>query len=132
MQEENKNPQDYGYKGDEIIEISAREFMVFKTAIEDGINATSSAYMPEVKKYINTETAEEVYNPSAEDVQSGKVVQVMDRSATFAPHNTIVTFNPEKLTREMTLAQEFVFEIHNRNVDKGVAKHRSEFEKEQA
>lgn len=128
-QEENKNPQDYGYTGDERFEVSAREFMTFKMAVEAGIQATAEVYMPEVTKYVNTETAQEVLNPSADDVLSGKVVQVTDRQATFSERNIQIKYNANKITKEMTAAQEMVFDIHSRNVESGVAKHIDQLKK---
>ena len=57
MQEEVKNPLNYGYLGDEKIEITAKEFIAMKTAVEQGINSTLESYLPDVVKYVKIETS---------------------------------------------------------------------------
>ena len=128
MQEEVKNPLNYGYLGDEKIEISAKEFMAMKTAVEQGINATLEGYLPEVTKYVNIETSKIVENPSQEDLQSGKVTLVTDRNATFSPANVKYQYST-KLTPDMIMGQQLIMEIHERNVETGVAKSIEELQK---
>lgn len=126
--EEVKNPQEYGYVGDEKIEITAREFLTLSKAVSDGILATLQVHMPEVTKHINVETSEEVLNPSFADLSSGKVIKVTDRQATFSENNIVNIYDVTKLTRDMTMAQEITAHIHDRNVHNGVAKYRTELE----
>lgn len=121
MEEETKNPMNYGYFGDENVVITAREFMMLKAAVEHGINATSESYMPEVLKYVNTEDSSIVEFPSDEDLISGKVVPVTDREATFSPRNVKFKYST-KLTPDMVDAQQLIMEIHTRNVESGNAK----------
>lgn len=127
MSEEVKNPMNYGYFGDEQITISAREFMLFKAAVEHGINATSESYMPEVLRYVNTEDSSIVESPSDEDLASGKVVTVTDREATFNPRNVRFQYST-KLTPDMVEAQELIMAIHTRSVEAGIAKTKEELE----
>jgi hypothetical protein len=128
MQEEIKNPMNYGYLGDEKIEITAKEFIAMKTAIEQGINSTLESYLPEVTKYVNVETSKIVENPSQEDLQSGKVALVTDRDATFNPANVRYQYST-KLTPDMIMGQQLIMEIHERNVGIGLAKTMEELQK---
>lgn len=127
MQAEAKNPLEYGYLGEERVEITAKEFMQLKNAVEQGINATLESYLPEVLRYVNRETSEIVLEPSQEDVASGKVVTVTDREATFNPTNVKYHYNT-KLSPDMIKGQQLIMEIHERNVETGVAKSIKELE----
>lgn len=127
MQAEEKNPLEYGYLGEERVEITAKEFMQLKNAVEQGINATLESYLPEVLRYVNRETSEIVLEPSQEDVASGKVVTVTDREATFNPANVKYQYNT-KLSPDMIKGQQLIMEIHERNVETGVAKSIKELE----
>ena len=128
MQEELKNPLNYGYLGDEKIEITAKEFIAMKTAVEQGINSTLDSYLPEVTRYVNIETSKIVENPSQEDLQSGKVTLVTDRDATFNPMNVRYQYST-KLTPDMIMGQQLIMEIHERNVEIGIAKSIEELQK---
>jgi hypothetical protein len=128
MQEEIKNPMNYGYLGDEKLEITAKEFIAMKTAIEQGINATLESYLPEVVKYVNVETSKIIDNPSQEELQSGKVTMVTDRDATFSPRNVKYQYST-KLTPDMIMGQQLIMEIHERNVGLGLAKSMEELQK---
>lgn len=128
MNEEVKNPLNYGYLGDEKIEITAKEFIGMKTAVEHGINATLESYLPEVAKYVNIKTSTIVENPSAEDLQSGTVTLVTDRDATFNPTNVKYQYST-KLTPDMIKGQQLIMEIHERNVEIGLAKSIEELKK---
>jgi hypothetical protein len=128
MNEEVRNPLNYGYLGDERIEITAKEFMAMKTAIEQGINSTLDSYLPEVTKYVDIESSKIVDNPSQEDLESGKVTLVTDRDATFNPRNVKYHYST-KLTPDMIMGQQLIMEIHERNVETGVAKSVEELKK---
>lgn len=128
MNEEVKNPLNFGYLGDEKFEISAKEFIAMKSAIEQGINSTLESYLPEVTKYVDTVTSKIVESPSQEDIQSGKVVMVTDRDATFNPANVRYQYST-KLTPDMIMGQQLIMEIHERNVGLGIAKSMEELQK---
>jgi len=121
------NPMDYGYSGNEEVTITAAEFMLLKRAVEHGINATLETFLPEVTKYVNIETSELVDEFTEEDLTSGKVVLVTDREATFSPKNVKYQYNT-KLTPDMIQSQELIMNIHERNIEKGVAKTVQELE----
>lgn len=128
MNEEVKNPLNFGYLGDEKFEISAKEFIAMKSAIEQGINSTLESYLPEVTKYVDTVTSKIVESPSQEDIQSGKVVMVTDRDATFNSANVRYQYST-KLTPDMIMGQQLIMEIHERNVGLGIAKSMEELQK---
>lgn len=124
----NSNPGNFGYLGNEEVTISAREFMALKVAVEHGINATAESYMPEVIKYISTESLAEVKNPTELDIANGVVMPVTDREATFNPRNVKFKYS-SKLTIDMVDAQQLIMEIHSRNIESGIAKSVEELEK---
>jgi hypothetical protein len=101
--------------------------MLLKRAVEHGINATLETFLPEVTKYVNIETSELVDEFTEEDLTSGKVVLVTDREATFSPKNVKYQYNT-KLTPDMIQSQELIMNIHERNIEKGVAKTVQELE----
>lgn len=129
MKENLKNPFDYGYLGEEEITITAREFNLIRTALEQGIAATQKINYVEVIVYRDTTTGKEVKNPSQEDIQTGKVKLSMDKAETFNQQNTQVTYDAMLLRPEMLYASEMILDIHIRNVESGIAKTREELEK---
>lgn len=121
-----KNPSEYGYKGDELITIPANDFRILKIAAEQAIDSTIIGYLPEVVQYRDMTTSQQVENPSIEDLETGKVIEVTDRLRTFSPSNLHRYFSAERLTPQMIEAQRILTEIHYDNIEKGVAKHLSE------
>jgi hypothetical protein len=83
---------------------------------------------PEVTKYVDVESSKIVENPSEEDVKLGKVTLVTDRDATFSPANVKFQYST-KLTPDMVMGQQLIMEIHERNVNSGVAKSIEELKK---
>jgi hypothetical protein len=84
--------------------------------------------LPEVTKYVDIESSKIVDNPSQEDLESGKVTLVTDRDATFNPRNVKYHYST-KLTPDMIMGQQLIMEIHERNVETGVAKSVEELKK---
>ncbi len=122
MKEQIKNPFEYGYLGDEKIEISANEFNLIRTALDHGIAATQKIDYVEITAYRDSETGKAVANPKEEDVASGKVRLITDKEATFHPSNAKVVYDGQKLKPEMLYASEMILDIHIRNVEAGIAK----------
>lgn len=125
---ENKkaNPSEYGYTGEETFEISAKEFQLIKVALEQGLQNGIKMEAVEVKMYIDKETGEPVENPSELDLALGKVLVMTNKQATFDPENIKYVYDMTKISREMLVAQELITDIHLRNVESGVAKHRED------
>ena len=118
-----KNPQQYGYTGEEKFEISSGEFQMLRLALEKGLQNGTKLEAQEVIVYLDAQTGEKVENPSREDIEMGKITLVTDKQATFAPENIKFSYDMTKISREMLLAQEILADIHLRNVESGVAKH---------
>jgi len=114
-------PQGFGYQGDEMITISAKEFIKLKAAVEQGIRATIVNYLPEVTDWIEVATSNRVESPTMEQIQNREVVMVTNRESTFSPNN-VKTFFSDKLSMEMVEGQELLASIHQRNIESGLAK----------
>lgn len=113
-------PGDYGYRGDEQITITGREFLLLRKAIEDAINNATLYRMDEVWRWVD-ENGEDVENPSSEDVLQGKVRRVTDIKNTVSESNLTVYFDPKMLTNEMLFGQELLLDIHLRNINNNIA-----------
>jgi hypothetical protein len=113
--------QGFGYQGDEQITITAKEFIKLRSAVEQGISATIINYLPEVVNWVEVSTASKIDNPTQEQIQNREVVMVTDRESTFNPGN-VKTFFSDKLSMDMVEGQELIAEIHQRNIESGVAK----------
>lgn len=118
-------PSEYGYKGDEQITITGREFLLLRKAIEDGINNATLYRMDEVTKWVNLD-GEDVENPTPEQIANEEVHKVMDIRQTVSDNNLTVFFDPTKLTKEMLLGQELMLDIHMRNINNQIAVHKDE------
>lgn len=125
----NKDIFNYGYSGDEKIEISAEEFQIMKYALEQGMMNTETAKYPKQYFYVSAKTGKEVKNPSQKDIQEGNVSKMFSAEATFSPENLVQSFDADKITREMLVAKEIILSIHARNVEQGVAKSKEELQK---
>lgn len=123
-----KNPVEYGYKGDEQVTISGREFLLVRQAIEDAINNATTHRFDEVIKYVNVETGED-YTPQENDdlkllTALNKVRPVTDIRATVNSDNLTISFDPNKLTKEILQANELLLSIHLRNIENNVCVHK--------
>ncbi len=116
-----KQPQ-YKYNGDEKITITAKDLMILKLAIDYGIQATSRFDYPEVMIYVDTTTGAKVNKPKKEDLLSGKYVYTVDPEATFSANNMKISYDGDKLKSEMLIGQKILNEIHQLNIETGVAK----------
>lgn len=119
----------YGYTGEEVMEITSYEFQILKIAIEQAIRNTEEIKFPKKYFWVSTKTDKEIKNPSKKDIESGNVKKMFDRDATFSQNNMVETFDASKLTRDMLEAQEIILQLHARNVEEGIAKSREELEK---
>jgi hypothetical protein len=118
-------PSEYGYKGDEQITITGKEFLLLREAIKDGIQASIDYRMDEVVKWVNQD-GEDIENPTPEQIVNGEVRKATDIRATFSDENTKTYFDPRRLTNEMLLGQELMLDIHMRNINNQIAVHKDE------
>lgn len=123
MSKESVNILEYGYKGDEQITISAREFITLKNAVEKGLENASEEYLPAIEQYVEVETGKVVENPSQEDLLTRKVVPTTDKQATFSSANIKIKYDLKKVSPDLLKALEYIHEIHYRAIEQGIATH---------
>lgn len=129
MKEENqnKNPQEYGYKGDEEITINGFQFRETLKIVNELLLNEIKEYYPEPRKWINKDGKD----ASKKEIKNGEATEVLDIEAIFqhTEPNVMYTSKGIKLLRIKFLLEE----IHYNNIEKGVSKHitelREEFEK---
>lgn len=107
------------YSGMEQITISAQEYVLLKTAVEQGLQALSSTSFPEVKAFVNVDTGEYVDKPTQKKIKDGKFVQTVSPEKTFSAENRIISYDG-KVTQEMLAARELIMIIHQRNIEQGL------------
>lgn len=124
----NKDIFDYGYVGNEVIEISVDEYYLLKIVVEQFLQTTMTGEYPKKYDFINTKNGKEVKNPQEKDLETGLVKKVFSKNKTFHPENLLESFDATKLTKELIDAQIVLTDIHLRNVEKGVAKTKEQLE----
>lgn len=122
-QEQEKNPQEYGYVGDELITMTAEDFISLRQALNASLSKETSLTYPEKYKYINRENGEAIKNVT--DKNKAVALKIVDVSATLNSL-PLVSRTPEGIR---LLEMELVMgRIHIDMVESGVAKHKSFFE----
>lgn len=111
--------QNYNYTGDENITITAKDFLILKQAVEDGINNTVIVNFPEVLTPLNRETGELA---TEMDIKEGKSILVTDSQGTFGQENRKLSYDGLKLTAAMLEANRILLETHKKNIESGIAK----------
>jgi hypothetical protein len=126
---EEKNINTEWYNGTEDITIKASEYVTYKTAIEQAVQALSTVQFPEVREFILLATGEVVDDPTPEQIENREVAVVVSPEKTFTEENMLVLYDG-KITQEMLMARELSLNIHARNVALGITKPISELEAE--
>lgn len=129
MSKEKKTLADQWYKGDEEIKISAQEYVLLKTAVEQGIQSLVSVSYPEVKDYVNAETGAFIEKPTTKQLESGVAILTVNPEKTFSMENRQISYNG-KITREMLAAGELLMIIHQRNIEQGITSNVKDLERE--
>lgn len=119
MTKNKKTLQNQWYNGQEDITIKAHEYILFKTAVEQGIQSLVEVSYPEVKDYVNAETGEFIEAPTKEQLESGIAILTVNPEKTFSKDNRQISYNG-KITQEMLAAGELSMMIHQRNIEQGV------------
>jgi translation elongation factor EF-Tu-like GTPase len=107
------------YNGAEQITISAQEYILLKTAVEQGLNALASISFPEVKAFVNAETGEYINKPNQKQIKDGFAIETVSPEKTFSLENRVISYDG-KVTQEMLAARELVMIIHQRNIEQGL------------
>lgn len=128
-QELPKNPQEYSYRGDELIEIPASLFLSLYKANDDAIRKGTKIEFPTAFDWVSTATGLPVTNPKEVDIKEGKVSQVMSIEKTFTQGNVSESFEPW-LYPNIISAKEQMIAIHNKAVEDGVASKISDLQNE--
>ena len=115
------NPHEYSYTGEELVTIKAKELNLLKVAVEQAIENATVRMFDEKTDWLDEE-GNTVENPSKEGIAYGKVRQVTNIRETFNTSNIRTSYDPNRLTQEMLMAQELLLDIHLRNITEGVAK----------
>lgn len=124
-----RNPMEYSYRGDEMIEIPASLFLQLYRANDAAIAKGTRREFPTALEWVSTSTGMKVINPKEQDIKEGKVTQVMSVENTFNRSNLQETFEPW-LFPDIIQAKDKMIQLHAQNVEKGIATKISELEEE--
>lgn len=119
-QELPKNPQEYSYRGDEMISIPASLFLALYKANDTAIRKGTKVEFPTAFDWVSATTGMPVRNPKEADIKAGKITQVMSIEKTFSQENLVETFEPW-LYPDIIRAKEQMIAIHNKAVEDGIA-----------
>lgn len=119
-EKENKNPAEYGYLGDEKINITGKHFQEIFQFVETLLEDETKAYFPQKYMHVDRETSKKV-KPTKNNKH--KIAKVVDPQGTMSAEPTI--YRTEKGIGLLKL-KNFLAEIHFKNVEDGIAKHKDE------
>jgi len=119
-QELPKNPQEYSYRGDEQITISANLFLMLYRANDAAIRKGTTGHFPIAFQWVNAATGMPVSNPKEIDIKEGRVTQIMSTERTFSQGNYAETFEPW-LFPDVVRAKDEMLKVHSKNVEEGIA-----------
>lgn len=123
MKQNEKNPAEYGYVGNEVITMEASKFMRMQGMIAFALEKETKEYFPEKYKYVNKETGAVV--KTVTEKNKHLAVKILDVEATLA--STPVIFRTREGV-EMLKVRLLTEGVHVDMIDKGIAKHKSFFE----
>lgn len=124
---QNKNPQEYGYKGNEEITINGFQFRETLKIVNELLFNEIKEYYPEPKKWVNSKGED----ASKKEIKEGNATEVLDVEAIFQNVEPSIMYTAKglKLLRIKFLLEE----VHHNNIERGISKHitelREEFEK---
>ena len=129
-----KSPNEFSYRGDELITITANEFLAIVKANEIAIKQGVETKFKAQPEWVSTLTGAIVTEPTQEDLQSGVVTQVTSIERTFSAENFEETF-AAWLYPDVIQLKEMLLGVHKRQIETGVAVHfatlRAEYEARQ-
>lgn len=126
MTENQKNPSEYGYKGDEQITVNARFFKIAWNIVHAQLEEETKLYYPEKYKFVDKETGKDIKKVTK--ANQHKAVEIVDVEATVNSKPRL--YRTEKGQALLKVNNEFA-QIHFKNVQDGIAKHHSELEPNQ-
>jgi len=123
MKQNEKNPAEYGYVGNEEITMDASKFMRIGSAIDFALSKETKEYFPEKYKYVNRDTGATI--KTVTEKNKHLAVKILDVDSTLASTPTIFRTREGIEILKVKILSEG---IHIDMIDKGVAKHKSFFE----
>jgi hypothetical protein len=119
-----KNPQEYSYKGNEEIKLPAYQFKETIKLVNETLLEEMKEYYPEPRKWVNKSNED----ASKKEIESGEAFEVLDIEKLFQHEEPQIMYTKKgvKLLRLKFLLEQ----IHQENVETGVAKHISELKRE--
>lgn len=123
MEQNEKNPNEYGYVGNETVEMEAGKFMGMKGLVDFALAKETKKYFPEKYKYVNKDTGATI--KTVTEKNKHLAVKIVDVEATL--NSAPVIFRTEEGI-EMLRVRMMAEGVHVDMIDKGVAKHKSFFE----
>lgn len=121
-QELPKSPNEFSYRGNELITITANEFLAIVKANEIAIKQGIETKFKAQPEWVSTVTGAIVTEPTQEDLQSGLVTQVTSIEKTFSADNFQETF-AAWLYPDVIQLKEMLLGVHKRQIETGVAVH---------
>lgn len=118
---EQKNYSDYGYAGDERIEISVQEFVALRKALEKAMENGTRIELPQVLNHFDVTNGTRVKKPTKKKLEEGNLQEFVDNEETFTEKNAKVVYD-SNLYPEVYNGLSLLMLIHNRNVDNDIAK----------
>lgn len=128
MKEKQLNPYEYGYKPGEKVEIEGG-FLTHLMSFINKITEENTKYFQNDKfKFINKESNKTVKNPKKEDLESGKVIKIVDVEASL--NSQAKAYRTPTALQAINLSL-MLQDIHLKAIDEGKAMHYTEFEKQE-
>jgi len=123
-----KTVENTGFLPEDKIEITGLEYYLLNTALEQLVSDKEMVAYPTQYKYVDVD-GEPVEEYSKEDLESGKVTQVLDVFNTFNSNNAVLAYCGN-ISHTMLEAMRTKYKIHERELEKGNAKSVAVLEKE--
>jgi len=123
MSQEQKNPSEYNYTGDELITITAREFASLNGVVDYALDQETNKFYPEKYNFINKETNERVNKVTEKNKHLAIKVVDLERTLDGDPIISRTRRGQDILRVKLILEK-----IHMQNVDSGIAKHYTELQ----
>lgn len=121
MSEKKINPGEYGYTGNEEITITGANFQELFLFIEEMLENETKSMYPEKYMFVDVETSKPIAKVTKKNEHKAK--KVVDPKKTMASEPVI--YRTQKGMNLLRI-KNFFAELHYKNIQSGVAKHRDE------
>lgn len=121
MSEKQINPGEYGYTGNEEITINSRAFQELFMFVERLLDNETKPMFPEKYMFVDTETSKPISKVTKKNEHKARKVVDPNKTMTSEP----IIYRTE-LGIGLLKVKNYLAEVHYKNIEKGVAKHRDE------